>query len=102
MSRRCGSKHRPTAVRAGKFVLGWLFLLIFAVAPSVWSEDQSASSIGREVKEIFDRWKMAVVKIQCDVEHSELSVTGLSRVLTSTVYTADYFAGEGSNVSFAF
>ena len=30
----------------------WLFLLIFAVASSVWAEDQSASSVGREVKKM--------------------------------------------------
>src|SRR5436305_12055833 len=99
MSRRCGSKHRPTAVRAGKFVMGWLFLLIFAVAPSVWAEDQSASSIGREVKDIFDRCKKAVVKIHGDDEHSELSGTGCLLDPTGTSYTVYSVGGEGSNFS---
>src|SRR5437764_4304360 len=96
MSRRCGSKHRPTAVRAGKFVMGWLFLLIFAVAPSVWAEDQSASSIGREVKDIFDRCKKAVVKIHGDDEHCELSGTGFFIDPTGTIYTAYSVGGEGN------
>src|SRR5438045_8958449 len=99
MSRRCGSKHRATAVRAGKFVMGWLFLLIFAVAPSVWAEDQSASTISREVKDIFDRCKKAVVKIHGDDEHSELSGTGFFIDPTGTIYTAYSVGGDGSNFS---
>src|SRR5437879_13493909 len=97
MSRRCGSKHRPTAVRAGKFVMGWLFLLIFAVAPLIWAEDQSPSSIGREVKDIFDRCKKAVVKIHGDDEHSELSGTGVSIDPTRTSYTAYSLGGARTN-----
>src|SRR5947208_17103497 len=99
MSRRCGSKHRPAAVWAVKFVMGWLFLLIFAVAASVWAEDQSASSIGREVKDIFDRCKKAVVKIHGDDEHSELSGTGFFIDPTGTIYTAYSVGGEGNNFS---
>src|SRR5206468_11367389 len=102
MSRRCGSKHRPTAVRAGKFVMGWLFLLIFAVACSVWGEDQSASSIGREVKDIFDRCEKAGVKIHGDDEHSELSGTGSFIDPTGTIYTAYCVGGEGSSCSVGF
>src|SRR5437899_11475480 len=99
MSRRCGSKHRPTGVRAGKFVMGWLFLLVFAVAPSVWAEDQSASSIGREVKDIFDRCKKAVVKIHGDDEHSELSGTGSFIDPTGTIYTAYSVGADEYNCS---
>src|SRR5438045_716775 len=102
MCRRCGSKHRPTAIRAGKFVMGWLFLLIFAVAPSVWAEDQSASSIGREVKDIFDRCKKGVVKIHGDDEHSELSGSGFFIDPTGTIYTAYSVGGEGTNFSVEF
>src|SRR5437879_13892207 len=102
MSRRCGSRHRPTAVRAGKFVMGWLFLLIFAVAPSVWAEDQSASSVGREVKDIFDRCKKAVVKIHGDDEHCELSGTGFFIDPTGTISTAYYVGGAADNCGVAF
>src|SRR6266576_1537071 len=102
MSRRCGSKHRSIAVRAGKFAMRWLFLLIFAVAPSVWAEDQSASSIGREVKDIFDRCKKAVVKIHGDDEHCELSGTGFFIDPTGTIYTAYSVGGEGNNFSVEF
>jgi len=102
MSRRCDSKHRLTAVRAGKFAMRWLFLLIFTVAPSVWAEDQSASSVGREVKDIFDRCKKAVVKIHGDDEHSELSGTGFFIDPTGTIYTAYSVGGEGNNFSVEF
>src|SRR2546430_16852737 len=102
MSRRCGSDHRLTAVRAGKFAMRWLFLLIFAVAPSVWAEDQSASSVGREVKDIFDRCKKAVVKIHGDDEHCELSGTGFFIDPTGTIYTAYSVGGEGNNFSVEF
>src|SRR6185295_8085226 len=102
MSRRCGSKHRLTAVRAGTFGMRWLFLLILAVAPSVWAEDQSASSVGREVKDIFDRCKKAVVKIHGDDEHSELSGTGFFIDPTGTIYTAYSVGGEGNNFSVEF
>jgi len=82
--------------------MGWLFLLIFAVAPSVWAEDQSASSIGREVKDIFDRCKKAVVKIHGDDEHCELSGTGFFIDPTGTIYTAYSVGGEGNNFSVEF
>src|SRR6476469_6525434 len=102
MSRRCGSKHRLTAVRAGKFEMRWLFLLIFAVAPSVWAEDQSPSSVGREVKDICDRCKRAVVKVHGADEHSELSGTGFFIDPTGTIYTAYSVGGEGSNFTVEF
>src|SRR2546423_14527898 len=96
MSRRCDSSRRLTAVRAGKFAMRWLFLVICAVAPSGWAEDQSASSVSREVKDIFDRCKKAVVKIHGDDEHSELFGTGFFIDPTGTIYTA-YSVGVGGN-----
>src|SRR4030081_463558 len=96
MSRRCGSKHRLAAVQAGKFAMRWLFLLIFAVAPSVWAEDQSASSVGREDNDIFDCCNKAVVKIHGDDEHSELSGTGFFIDPTGTIGTAYCVGGEGT------
>src|SRR5207248_3077682 len=76
MSRHCGFNDRLTAVRSGTFVMRWLLIFIFAIALSARAEDPSASTISREVKDIFDRCKKAVVKIHGDDEHSELSGTG--------------------------
>src|SRR5437867_7278261 len=102
MSRRCDSNDRLTAVSAEKFLMRWLFVLIFAIALSARAEDQSASSISREVKDIFDRCKKAVVKIHGDDEHSELSGTGFFIDPTGTIYTAYSVGGEGSNFTIEF
>src|SRR5207302_8325456 len=99
MSRHCGSNHRLTAVSAGKLAMRWLLIPIFAVALSARAEDQSASTISREVKDIFDRCKKAVVKIHGDDEHSELSGTGIFIDPTGTIYTAYSVGGEGKNFS---
>jgi serine protease Do len=102
MSRHCGFNDRLTAVSAGKFAMRWLLIPIFAVALSARAEDQSASTIGREVKDIFDRSKKAVVKIHGDDEHSELSGTGFFIDPTGTIYTAYSVGGEGNNFSVEF
>src|SRR5205807_1999549 len=103
MSRRCGSNDRLTAVSGEKFVMRWLFVLIFAIAPlSARAEEQSTSSISREVKDIFDHCKRAVVKIHGDDEHSELSGTGFFIDPTGTIYTAYSVGGEGNNFSVEF
>ncbi len=80
----------------------WLLIPIFAVALSARAEDQSASTISREVKDIFDRCKKAVVKIHGDDEHSELSGTGFFIDPTGTIYTAYSVGGEGNNFSVEF
>src|SRR5437868_14469627 len=102
MSRHCGFNDRLTAVRSGTFVMRWLLIFIFAIALSARAEDPSASSIGREVKDIFDRCKKAVVKIHGDDEHSELSGTGFFIDPTGTIYTAYSVGGEGNNFSVEF
>src|SRR5437870_11612460 len=102
MSRRCDSNHRLTAVSAERSVMRWFFVLIFAIVLSARAEDPSASSISREVKDIFDRCKKAVVKIHGDDEHSELSGTGFFIDPTGTIYTAYSVGGEGNNFSIEF
>src|SRR5881392_4099920 len=102
MSRRCGSNNRLAAVSAGKFTMRWLLIFIFAIALSARAEDPSASTISREVKDIFDRCKKAVVKIHGDDEHSELSGTGFFIDPTGTIYTAYSVGGEGNNFSVEF
>jgi len=102
MSRHCGFNDRLKAVSAGNLAMRWLLIPIFAVALSARAEDQSASTIGREVKDIFDRCKKAVVKIHGDDEHSELSGTGFFIDPTGTIYTAYSVGGEGNNFSVEF
>src|SRR6266513_5139145 len=102
MSRHCGFSDRLTAVSAGKLAMRWLLIPIFAVALSVRAEDQSASTISREVKDIFDRCKRAVVKIHADDEHSELSGTGFFVDPTGTIYTAYSVGGEADNFTVQF
>src|SRR5438045_9564864 len=102
MSRHCGSRHRLTAIRAEKFAMRWLFVLTFAIALSARAEDPSASTISREVKDIFDRCKKAVVKIHGDDEHTELCGTGFFIDPTGTIYTAYSVGGEANNFSVEF
>ena len=80
----------------------WLFVLIFAIALSARAEDQSTSTISREVKDIFDRCKRAVVKIHGDDEHSELSGTGFFIDPTGTIYTAYSVGGDTDNLTVEF
>jgi serine protease DegQ len=102
MSRHCGFNDRLTAVSGGRLAMRWLLIPIFAVALSARAEDQSPFTIGREVKDIFDRSKKAVVKIHGDDEHSELSGTGFFIDPTGTIYTAYSVGGEGNNFNVEF
>ncbi len=52
------------------------------------AQEQSASSISREVKEIFERSARAVVKIRAVDEHGKLAGTGFFIDPTGTLYTA--------------
>jgi len=66
----------------------WFLIPFLAVALSARAEDRPASAISREVKDIFDHCKKAVVKIHGADEHSELSGTGFFIDPTGTIYTA--------------
>src|SRR5438477_8826295 len=102
MSRPCGSNDRPRAVSAEKLVMRWFLIPFLALALSARAEDQPASAISREVKDIFDHCKKAVVKIHGADEHSELSGTGFFIDPTGTIYTAYSVGGEGSNFTIEF
>lgn len=66
-----------------------LFGISLALATSsLRAEEQSASSISREVKEVFERSERAVVKIRAMDEHGKLSGTGFFIDPTGTLYTA--------------
>jgi serine protease Do len=81
----------------GNHVQRFLVCLFAAVALPASAQDQTADSISREVKDLFDRCAKAVVKIHGIDEHSELSGTGFFIDPTGTIYTAYSVGGEGTN-----
>lgn len=83
-------------------MLRWLSIPFLALTLSARADDQPASAISREVKDIFDHCKKAVVKIHGADEHSELSGTGFFIDPTGTIYTAYSVGGEGANFSVEF
>jgi serine protease Do len=65
---------------------GWLF-----------AQDQSATTISHQVRDIFERAAKAVVKIHGVDEHSEICGTGFFVDPTGTIYTAYTVGGEAGN-----
>jgi serine protease Do len=63
------------------------------------AQDQPASLISREVKEIFERCAKAVVKIHASDQHGELSGTGFFVDPTGTIYTCYSVGGDATNFS---
>ena len=72
-------------------------LSLFAVASLARAQEQSATSISREVKDVFDRAAKAVVKIHGSDEHSEFFGTGFFVDPTGTLYTSYTVGGEAGN-----
>src|SRR3954468_5576593 len=58
---------------------------------------QSATSISREVKEIFDRSAKAVVKIRAVDQHGKISGTGFFVDPAGTLYTAYSVGADADN-----
>jgi serine protease Do len=74
------------------------FVLSFAALVDLaFAQEQSANSISREVKDVFERSAKAVVKIHGVDDHSELSGTGFFIDPTGTIYTAYSVGGEAGN-----
>src|ERR1051325_793739 len=82
--------------------LGTTALLLLSSATSLFAQEQSATSISQEVKDIFARCSRAVVKIHGVDEHSELCGTGFFVDPTGTLYTSYTVGGEASNFSVDF
>jgi serine protease Do len=79
------------------------FASLAAVASlSAQQMPESATSLSREVKDVFDRCAKAVVKIQASDQHGELSGTGFFIDPTGTLYTAYSVGGEAENVTVEF
>ncbi|PYL10006.1 MAG: hypothetical protein DME34_01360 [Verrucomicrobia bacterium] len=95
--RSCGSQvENSRHIQFCRFVCAVVF---FGAAGFVSAQEQSATSISQEVKDIFARCSRAVVKIHGVDEHSELCGTGFFVDPTGTLYTSYTVGGEASNFS---
>jgi S1-C subfamily serine protease len=77
-------------------------LVLIAPISLVCAQEQSATAVSREVKDIFDRAAKAVVKIHGVDEHSEICGTGFFIDPTGTLYTAYTVGGEAGNFTIEF
>src|SRR6476661_609291 len=88
MSPLSGSKH-SVIVLALIFCSGGSLLL---------AQEQPATAISHQVKDIFQRAAKAVVKIHGVDEHSEICGTGFFIDPTGTLYTAYTVGGEAGGI----
>src|SRR5436853_3845657 len=77
-------------------------LSLLSVVSIVDAQEESATAVSRQVKEIFERAAKAVVKIHGVDEHCEISGTGFFIDPTGTLYTAYTVGGEAGNFSVEF
>src|SRR5437764_5975183 len=84
------------------FSLGLALSLFFATVPLVYAQEQSATAVSHQVKEIFEHAAKAVVKINGVDEHCEISGTGFFIDPTGTLYTAYTVSGEADNFTVEF
>ncbi len=68
----------------------------------LFAQEQPATAISHQVKEIFERCAKAVVKIHGVDEHSEICGTGFFIDPTGTLYTAYTVGGEAGNFTIEF
>src|SRR6201993_156699 len=79
------------------------FVLAFCSGASLlFAQEQSATAISHQVREIFEQAAKAVVKIHGVDEHSEICGTGFFIDPTGTLYTAYTVGGEAGNFSVEF
>jgi serine protease Do len=79
-----------------------LFLSYALAISACGAEEQSATTISREVKDVFARAAKAVVKIHASDPHGELCGTGFFVDPTGTLYTAYSVGGEADNFTVEF
>src|SRR3954452_3073699 len=72
-------------------------LAFFSGANPISAQEQSATVISREVKEVFERSSKAVVKSHGVDEHSDIYGTGFFIDPTGTLYTCFAVGGEAEN-----
>jgi serine protease Do len=79
------------------------FALVFCSgAGFLFAQEQSATAISHQVRDIFERAAKAVVKIHGVDEHSEICGTGFFVDPTGTLYTAYTVGGEAGNFTVEF
>ena len=93
MSPLLGSKRRAIVASAVVFCLG---------AGLLFAQEQSATAISHQVRELFEQAAKAVVKIHGVDEHSEICGTGFFVDPTGTLYTAYTVGGEAGNFTVEF
>lgn len=72
-------------------------LLFCSGAGLLFAQEQSATTISHQVRDIFERAAKAIVKIHGVDEHSEICGTGFFVDPTGTIYTAYTVGGEAGN-----
>src|SRR5882724_1452819 len=77
-------------------------LSLLAAISLVDAQEESATAVSRQVKEVFEHAAKAVVKIHGVDEHCEISGTGFFIDPTGTLYTAYTVGGEAGNFSIEF
>jgi S1-C subfamily serine protease len=82
--------------------LGMTALIFYSGASLLYAQEESATAISHQVKDIFGRAAKAVVKIHGIDEHSEISGTGFFIDPTGTLYTAYTVGGEAGNFTIEF
>ena len=93
MSPLSGSRRSAIVAFAVVFSLGVGLLL---------AQEQSATAISHQVRELFEQAAKAVVKIHGVDEHSEICGTGFFVDPTGTLYTAYTVGGEAGNFTVEF
>ena len=79
------------------------FALVFSLgAGLLFAQEQSATSISHQVRELFERTAKAVVKVHGVDEHSEICGTGFFVDPTGTLYTAYTVGGDAGNFTVEF
>src|SRR6266436_2963962 len=92
MSPLSGSKHSVIALA-----------LIFCSGGSLlFAQEQPATAISHQVRDVFERAAKAIVKIHGVDEHSEICGTGFFVDPTGTLYTAYTVGGEAGNFTVEF
>ena len=79
------------------------FALVFCLgAGLLFAQEQSATALSHQVRELFAQAAKAVVKIHGVDEHSEICGTGFFVDPTGTLYTAYTVGGEAGNFTVEF
>src|SRR5215467_3865395 len=77
-------------------------LAFYSGAGLLFAQEQSATTISHQVRDVFERAARAVVKIHGVDEHSEICGTGFFVDPTGTLYTAYTVGGEAGNFTVEF